>query len=93
MFQLSSDDPEQRATDTRGIHDRLIELVGVVAQVNSIIVAPDLGLVGEHWDLVLVSEHDSIDDLDAYQVHPAHREAADWISTVVTDRAAVDYEY
>jgi len=50
-------------------------------------------VVGGHWDVVLVSEHDSNDDLEAYQAHPAHREAAAWVSTVVNDRATVDYEY
>jgi hypothetical protein len=92
-FRLAADDPEQRAVDARGIHERLTALMGVVPTVRSIQVASDLGLVGGHWDVVLVSEHDSNPDLEAYQSHPAHREAADWVSTVVSDRAVVDYEY
>lgn len=92
-FRLSSDDPRQRADDARGIHDHLTALLGVVPTVRAITVAPDLGVVGGHWDVVLVSEHDSNDDLEAYQAHPAHREAAAWVSTVVKDRATVDYEY
>ena len=92
-FRLSADDPPQRAADARAIQDRLTSLLGVVPTVRAITVAPDLGLVGGHWDVVLVSEHDSNADLEAYQSHPAHREAAAWVSTVVSDRATVDYEY
>jgi hypothetical protein len=92
-FRLAADEPEQRAIDARGIRDHLTALVGVVPTVRSIVVAPDLGLIGGHWDVVLVSEHDSSADLEAYQAHPAHREAAGWVSTVVSDRATVDYEY
>jgi len=92
-FRLVSNDPEQRATDTRGIREHLTSLLGVVPTVREITVAADLGVVGGHWDVVLVSEHDSPADLEAYQIHPAHREAAAWVSTVVSDRATVDYEY
>ena len=92
-FRLAADDPGQRVLDARGIHDHLTALEGVVPTVRSIAVAPDLGLVGGHWDVVLVSEHDSNVDLEAYQAHPAHQAAAAWVSTVVSDRATVDYEY
>jgi hypothetical protein len=92
-FKLAADDSQQRATDARGIHDHLTALLNVVSTVRAITVAPDLGMVGGHWDVVLISEHDSNADLEAYQAHPAHREAAAWISTVVSDRATVDYEY
>lgn len=92
-FRLAASDPEQRALETRFIHDQLTALVGVVPTVRSILVMADLGLLADHWDVVLVSEHDSTADLEAYQVHPAHKAAAAQVSTVVIDRAIVDYEY
>lgn len=92
-FKLAADDAEQRAAHARGIQDHLTALLNVVPTVRAITVAPDLGIVGGHWDVVLVSEHDSNADLEAYQAHPAHREAVAWVSTVVSDRATVDYEY
>ena len=92
-FKLSADDPDQRELDALGIQERLTALLGVVPSVRTIEVAPDLGVVGGHWDVVLVSEHDTLAHLEAYQAHPAHREAAAWVSTVVSDRATVDYEF
>lgn len=46
-----------------------------------------------NFDLVLYSEFDSFDDLDAYQVHPEHKRVGAYIGKVKTDRAAVDYEF
>lgn len=92
-FKLAGDNPEQRAVDARGMQSRLTALVGVVPTVVSLTVAPDLGLFGGHWDVVLVSEHESTADLEAYQSHPAHVEAANWVSSVISDRATVDYEF
>ena len=92
-FRLTSTDPAQRTLDARGIHDDLTALVGVVPTVLSIEVGQDLGFVHDHWDVVLVSVHDSNADLEAYQVHPEHVKAAAWVATVVNDRATVDYEF
>lgn len=91
-FRLVADHDEQRAADARGIHDRLTALLEVVPSVRSITVALDLGIVGGHWDVALVSEHDTNADLEACQAHPAHQDAAAWVSTVVSERATVDYE-
>ncbi len=91
-FRLSATDAAQRSADTQGIHDRLTALIGVVPGLDRLTFAPDLGHVDTHWDVVLVSEHPSNADLEAYQAHPSHAAAAAWISTVVLDRAIVDYE-
>lgn len=92
-FRLASADPTQRTLDARGIHDHLTALVEAVPTVNSIEVGRDLGFVHDHWDVVLVSVHDSNANLEAYQVHPEHLKAAAWVATVVNDRATVDYEF
>ena len=91
-FKLSATDPAQRAIDADGVRDHLTALLGVVPGLRSLTVLPDLGDVDTHWDLVLVSEHDSVDALNGYQAHPAHKEASAWVSTVVSERAIVDYE-
>lgn len=46
----------------------------------------------DNWDVVLNSDFENIDALNAYQVHPLHKEAAAFIGTVRTARACVDYE-
>lgn len=91
LFRLAADDDAQRRDDAHGIAERLEALETQIPGIQSIRVDRDLGLVDGHWDVALVSEHDDNAALEAYQVHPAHTEAAAWIGTVVTDRAVVDY--
>jgi hypothetical protein len=91
-FRLQSSDAAQRNRDAEGIRERLTALVGVIPGLRRLDVHRDLGRVENHWDVVLVSDHDDNAALETYQAHPAHQEASAWISTVVSDRAVVDFE-
>lgn len=91
LFKLAADDEAQRRDDAHGIAERLEALETQIAGIQSIRVDRDLGLVNGHWDVALVSEHDDNAALEAYQVHPAHKDAAAFIASVISDRAVVDY--
>lgn len=45
------------------------------------------------FDMALVTEFDSQEDLDAYQVHPDHQAVSKFVATVRTDRSVVDYYF
>jgi hypothetical protein len=44
-----------------------------------------------NFDLVLVTDFDSIDHLNEYQIHPDHQEVGKFIRQVIEGRACVDY--
>jgi hypothetical protein len=92
VFRLDAADGEQRRADAAGIKSRLEPLKDVIPQVLSLEVHSDLGLIGSHWDAVLVADYPSNEALEAYQSHPQHVEAVNWVNTVVADRAVVDFE-
>ena len=93
MFNLSAAADSERAADIAEMQSRLNALVGVVPGLQSMTLQPDLGLLEDHWDVVLVSEHDDNEALEGYQAHPAHKEAGAFILSVTnSDRATVDYE-
>lgn len=46
----------------------------------------------ETWSVALYSEFDSLDDVKAYAVHPAHKAAGKLLAEVRESRACVDYE-
>ena len=50
------------------------------------------GETAGNWDVVLDSDFASREDLQAYQVHPAHTAVSAWIGSVRSERASVDYE-
>lgn len=91
-FQLLAESPEQRATDAAGIRSILEPLKDEIPGVLALDVRFDLGLVATHWPVILISDYPDNATLEAYQAHPAHREAIAWINTVVADRAVVDFE-
>jgi hypothetical protein len=41
-------------------------------------------------DVVLVSTHDDLDGLRAYQQHPVHEEFAAWVRPLLADKSVVD---
>lgn len=45
------------------------------------------------YDMVLISAFQSKDDLDAYRAHPDHVAVAQFVKSIVYERATVDYEY
>lgn len=46
----------------------------------------------ENWSIALYSEFDSLADVKAYAVHPAHVAAGKLLAEVRESRACVDYE-
>jgi len=47
----------------------------------------------EQYDIVLTTIHNSMEDLDAYAVHPSHQAVAKIIREVLESRACVDYSF
>jgi hypothetical protein len=44
------------------------------------------------YDVALVATFDSLPDLEAYQLHPAHQEVVRFLDTVRESTVAVDFE-
>jgi hypothetical protein len=53
-------------------------------------VRPDLGKDNSHWDLVLVSHHESESALADYMAHPIHIAVAKEVATHVAEKAIID---
>ena len=45
-----------------------------------------------NWDLILISEFDSFEDLERYCVHPDHVAVGEFMRPVRSARACVDFE-
>ncbi len=74
--------------------DMLEKLQGVVPTLRSSYVGQNHELANqENYDLVLVSEFESLEALQEYIVHPAHKKVGEFISKVREKRACVDFEF
>lgn len=48
-------------------------------------------LTSSNVDLMLDSEFDSVETLNAYQIHPSHQEVASYLKDKVVSRNCMDY--
>ncbi|GIP32685.1 Dabb family protein [Paenibacillus sp. J2TS4] len=70
----------------------LKNMEGKIPQLRYIEVGADVLHTERSYDIALVTKFDSLEDLDAYQVHPVHQEVIKYMSTVRESSVAVDYE-
>ncbi|MBX5436287.1 MAG: Dabb family protein [Alicyclobacillaceae bacterium] len=67
-------------------------LSGRVPQLRHLEAGADVVRSDRSYDIALVTRFDSLADMQAYQVHPAHVEAVEYLRTVLERSVAVDYE-
>lgn len=90
MFKFKGTPEERKDVATRFM-EALIQLPCEIEELKSI----DVGInnnPAESWDLVLTATADSMEDIGAYSVHPAHQAAVEIIKPYKEDRACVDYQ-
>ncbi|NQX49827.1 Dabb family protein [Paenibacillus tritici] len=88
FFKLKDRSPEQVAETVAVLRN----MEGRIPQLLSIEVGADLIHSERSFDIALVTVVASMEDLQAYQVHPAHKEVIAHINEVKELSVAVDYE-
>lgn len=94
QFQLADTaEGKTKAENALRIKKELEALKAVIPQIITLEVGINLSEApATNYDLVIYSEFASMEDLSAYNVHPAHQKAAEFIGKVRTARTCVDYE-
>ena len=72
------------------VKERLEALLEKVPELLSLQVDLDELRSEASWDLALVSTHEDLDGLKAYQAHPEHAAFLQWLRPLLKDRASVD---
>jgi tRNA(His) 5'-end guanylyltransferase len=81
-----------KAENARKMKLLLEGLKGKIKEIKFVEVGININETPAAYDIALYSEFASIQDLDAYQVHPEHLKIGDFIGRVRIDRHVVDYE-
>jgi hypothetical protein len=90
-FRLSAEDTEGKHYQSALAQAELRKLdSGRIPGLLDLRVRPDLGKDGTHWDLVLVSHHESEAALAEYMAHPLHVEVAKEVAVHVAQKAIID---
>ncbi len=94
MFKLKGTDNRseyENAIEAKQRFSKVIENVTELKKGEVVINSADAP--ESNYTIALICDFDSIDDLNAYQVHPVHKEFGAFIAEIKTDRACIDYEY
>lgn len=81
-----------RATNARLVKQRLEALRGKIPGLLAIEVGIDFSATADSADVVLVSDFESREALDAYHSHPEHEAVKAFVGAVRADRRLVDYQ-
>ncbi len=88
MFKLND---VSMAEEAKERFNKVIENVKELKKGEVVINSADAS--DSNYTIALICDFESIHDLNAYQVHPVHKEFGAFIAEIKTDRACIDYEY
>lgn len=88
LFRLIDRSPES----INRTKEALLDLKGKIPGLRRLEAGSDVLKSERSYDLALIARFDSLKDLEAYQVHPAHVEVVKYIAKVKESSIAVDYE-
>lgn len=92
LFKLKEEIPAaQKEEAMRRFKEAIEALPAVIPFIRRIEVGLNIN-PAEAWNIALYSEFDTLDDVKAYAVHPAHVAAGKLLAEVKESRACTDYE-
>ena len=74
------------------LKESLEALKDVIEELKAVEVGLNFNPSPAAFDVVLYSEFENREGLEAYQSHPEHVKIAEFVGEIRTDRAVVDYE-
>ena len=84
---------EEKLKTAKNLRQKLMEMKKSIKQIRTIEVGINTDKASaSNYDVILMTQFDSINDLQAYKVHPAHQELVEYLQTIRELRVAIDYE-
>ena len=84
---------EEKLKTARNLRQKLLDIKKSIKQIMTIEVGLNTDKASaSNYDVILITQFASIEDLQAYKVHPAHQELVEYLQTIRELRVAIDYE-
>ena len=90
MFKLKGEDKEAAVKE---FFERAESLKDIPQLKGYNVVKNDKRTPDSNFDVSLIFDFESVDDLNAYQVSDTHKNFGAYVATVKEDRACIDYEF
>lgn len=88
LFKLKDRNPRS----VEKARDVLLSMRGKIPQLRHLEVGIDVLHSERSYDIALITRHDSLEALQAYQAHSVHVEVAKYMTAARESAVAVDYE-
>lgn len=75
---------------TKSMLDKLPDTIGYIVRSETFVGAKDQKT--DNYDLILISDFESLETLEKYKVHPDHVAVGDFMRPVRISRTCIDYE-
>ena len=84
---------DQSTENVAEAKEKLLSMAGKIPQLRHLEAGVDIVRSERSYDLALVTKFDSLEDLQAYQVHPYHAsDVVPYVRSAASSILAVDYE-
>ena len=86
---------ENKEENMNTVAERLMALYkrGKIDGLRKMEIGEDVSHTDMSYDMVLLTEFDSMEALAAYKIHPDHVAISQFVKTIRTARAVVDFEF
>lgn len=91
-WKLAATDDAQRELDAAAIIEALESLPPLIPEIVAFRVGRNIAPYDDNWDLTLIADYESLEGLEAYQVHPEHVRVVGVVKPRVSARSNVDFE-
>lgn len=94
LFKLKEFKSDTEKNDIRSkFVNALLDLKDKIDVLKHIEVGSHYTLNAPSYDIALITHFESLEDLEAYKVHPDHLKVVELVKEIITERAAVDFEF
>lgn len=82
-----------REQNMQYIRERLLALKPIIPELRRMEVGFDVSHTDMSYDMLLLTEFDSLEALHTYKVHPEHVKVSEYVARVKTARVVADVEF
>ena len=93
IVMIKFKDPVSKDAETLKLKQMLENLVVDIPSLLAMEVGININTRPTSFDLVLVSDFENETALNAYRLHPSHKEVLEYMKNIVDKTAVVDYMY
>lgn len=80
-------------SDAESLRNKFLSMRGKIQELINIDTGIDILNTDRSYDVVLICEFMSVDDMNAYQNNPIHLDVKEYVQSVVCKAKSVDYEF